>query len=91
MLANELSISLGVGVCCKASIVADGGVFSPKIAFGGGLDVGRKLGVSLPKSLPPGVGVPDRVGLLSGDLFSLSNVDPRDSRSGDAIPPAFSK
>lgn len=91
IFANELSISLGVVVSRKASKVADGGVFSPKIAFGGGLDVGRRLGVSLLKSLPPGVGVPDRVGLLSGDLFSLSNVNARDRRSGDAMPPAFSK
>lgn len=91
IFANELSISFGVGVFCKANKVADGGVFSPRMALGGGLDVGRRLGVSLPKSLPPGVGVPDRVGLLSRDLFSLSNVDVRDSRSGDAKAPAFSK
>ena len=70
MLESEVSKSFGVAIFCNANIVADGGVFSPKIAFGGGLVVGRRLGVSLAKSFALGVGVPDRVGLLSGDLFS---------------------
>ena len=64
-------------------MVADVGLFSPRIALGGGLQVGRRLGVSLAKSLMLEVGVPERVGLLSGDLFSLSNVDERDNLSGD--------
>ena len=51
------------------------------MAFGGGR-VGRKLGISLPKSLELEVGVPDRVGILSGDRFSNSKED-RADRSGD--------
>ena len=83
MLDRELSFSLGVAIFCRASIVEDGGVFSPRIALSGGRDVGRRLGVSLPKSFPIGVDVPDRVGLLSGDLFSQSNPDVRGVLSGD--------
>ena len=75
-------MSLGVGVFCKASMVADVGELSPRIAFGGGRVAGRKLGVSLLQSRMLGVGVPDLVGLLSGDLFS-SKVDARDALSGD--------
>ena len=78
MLEREVSISFGVGIFCKASIVADGGVFSPRMAFGGGR---RRLGVSLPFGV--GVAVPDRVGLLSGDRFSRSKLCTRGSRSGD--------
>lgn len=70
MFERELSRSLGVGMFCIASRVAEVGVFSPRIAFGGGLVDGRRLGISRPKSLEPDVGVPERVGLLSGDLFS---------------------
>ena len=70
MLESDVSVSFGVAMFCNASIVADGGVFSPRIAFGGGLVVGRRLGISLAKSFALGVGVPDRVGLFSGDLFS---------------------
>ena len=91
MLARELSISLGTGRFCNASIVADGGVFSPSIALGGGLEVGRRVGVSLLRSFPAGVGVSDLVGLLAGDLFSPSNVDVRDSLSGDPKGATFSK
>lgn len=69
MLKREVSVSLGVGVFCSASIVVEGGVFSPKIALGGGLEVGRKLGVLLAKSFALGVGVPVLVGLFSGDLI----------------------
>lgn len=68
---------------CNANIVADGGVFSPKIAFGGGLVVGLRFGVSLAKSLALEVGVPDRVGLLSGDLLSYSKAGVRIFLSGD--------
>lgn len=78
MLEREVSISFGVGIFCKASIVAEGGVFSPRMAFGGGR---RRLGVSLPFGV--GVAVPDRVGLLSGDRFSRSKLCTRGSRSGD--------
>lgn len=91
MFANEVSISAGTGVFCKASIVAEGGVFSPNMAFGGGLVVGRRPGASRLRSRPFGVGVPDLVGLRSGDLFSLSNVEVRDNRSGDPKGPALSK
>ena len=91
MLASEVSISFGTGVFCNASIVADGGVFSPRIARGGGREVGRRFGVSLLKSLLLGVGVSDLVGLLVGDGFPPSNVDVRVSRSGEPRGPAFSK
>ena len=66
--------------------MADGGVFSPRIALRGGL-AGLKPGVSLDVSLLPGVGVPDLVGLLSGDLsgerLSKSRPVARGKRSGD--------
>ena len=75
---REVSVSLGVGMFCNASMVAEGGVFSPRMAFGGGR---RRLGVSLP--LGVGVAVPDRVGLLSGDMFSKSKLCALDNRSGD--------
>lgn len=78
MLEREVSGSFGVGKFCNASIVADGGVFSPKMAFGGGR---RRLGVSRPFGV--GVAVPDRVGLLSGDRFSRSKLCVRGNRSGD--------
>ena len=79
------SVSFGVAIFCSASIVDEGGVFSPRIGLGGGL---RKLGVSFPKSLAPGVVVPDfvvsdRVGLLSGDLFSKSKPGVRGNLCGD--------
>ena len=55
----------GTFMVWRAIIVAEGGVFSPKIAFGGGLDDGRSEGVSLKASRLEGVGVPDRDGLRS--------------------------
>ena len=51
---------------CKARIVADFGVSSPRIAFKGGRDEGRRADASFPISLGIGVGVPDLVGLSSG-------------------------
>ena len=69
MLERDVSVSFGADMFCNASIVADGGVFSPRMALGGGL---RRLGVSLPFGV--GVAVPDRVGLLSGDRFSRSKL-----------------
>ena len=78
MFERDVSVSFGVGIFCNASIVADGGVFSPRIAFGGGR---RRLGVSLPFGV--GVAVPERVGLLSGDMFSISKLCARDNRSGN--------
>lgn len=78
MLEREVSVSFGVAIFCKASIVAEGGVFSPRMAFGGGR---RRLGVSL--AFAVGVTVPDRLGLFSGDRFSRSKLCTRDSRSGD--------
>lgn len=80
MLERELSVSFGVGIFCNASIVADGGVFSPRMALGGGR---RRLGVSLAFGVGVGVAVPDRVGLLSGDMFSISKLRARDTRSGN--------
>lgn len=86
MFENGASVSLGVTMFCRASIVDEGGVCSPRMGLGGGL-AGRMLGVSFPKSLAPGVGVPDfvseRVRLLSGDRFSKSNPGVRGSLSGD--------
>jgi hypothetical protein len=62
-----------MGIVCSASIVADGGVFSPSIALGGGLDVGRKPGVELRRSREDGVGVAARDAVLSGEeKMSLS-------------------
>ena len=80
MFESEVSVSFGVGIFCNASMVADGGVFSPRIALGGGR---RRLGVSLPFGVGVGVAVPDRVGLLSGDVFSISKLCARDNRSGN--------
>lgn len=80
ILEREASVSFGVGVFCSANIVADGGVFSPRIAFGGGR---RRLAVSLPFGVGVGVAVPDLVGLLSGDVFSKSKLCARGNRSGD--------
>lgn len=56
-------------------MVADGGVFSPSIALGAGLDAGRRLGVELRRSREDGVGVADRDTFLSGEekKLSLSN------------------
>lgn len=62
--------------------MADGGVFSPRIALRRGL-AGLKPGVSLDVSLLPGVGVPDLVGLLSGERLSKSRPVARGKRSGD--------
>ena len=47
-----------------------------------GREFGRRLTASLPMSLDVGVGVPERVGLLSPDLFSKSNAV-RGALSGD--------
>ena len=82
MSASEESESFGVAMFCRASIVDEGGVFSPRMGLNEGLE-GLRLGVSLPFSLPPGVGVPDFVGLFSGERFSKSNPDAREKRSGD--------
>ena len=62
-------------------MVAEGGVFSPSIALIGDRGVGRKIGVSLPKSLVFGVGVPDRGVSLSVDLVSWSKLGVRGIRS----------
>lgn len=64
-----------IGIFCSANIVADGGVFSPSIALGADLDVGRKLGAELSRSREDGVGVAARDRFLSGDenMLSLSN------------------
>lgn len=55
----------GILIVCKAIIVADGGVFSPRIALCDGRDDGRSEGVSLRASRLEGVGVPNRDGLRS--------------------------
>ena len=63
-------------------MVDEGGVFSPRMGLKDGLER-FKLGVSLPLSFPPGVGVPDLVGALSGDRLSRSSPVVRENRSGD--------
>lgn len=80
---NGLSRFAGVGIFCSANMVADGGVFSPRIAFGPVLTLGRKLGMSRSKSLLVEVGVLERVGLFSGDRFSYSRNGIRPNRSGE--------
>ena len=60
--------SLGMVMVCKASIVAEGGVFSPRIAFCIDLDAGLSAGESLKISLFAGVGVVVRDGFLSRTL-----------------------
>jgi hypothetical protein len=86
MSQREVSTSLGVGVFCKASIVAEGGVFSPRMALKGGLDAGLRLGASLTISFELPFGCPALVGLLSGTLFSESNAGIRASLSGERSP-----
>lgn len=73
----------GVAMFCRANIVADGGVFSPRIALGPDLALGRRLGMSFSRSLLVEVGVLERVGLFSGDRFSYSRRGMRPNRSGD--------
>lgn len=55
----------GMLMVCKAIIVAEGGVFSPKIALCVARDEGRNEGESLKASRLEGVGVPNRDGLRS--------------------------
>ena len=81
ILVNGASVSTRFRILCNASIVAEGGVFSPSM---GRL---RWLGVDL----PVGVGVcdPSLVGLRSGDLLLDSsysdNFDARRPLSGDLL------
>lgn len=56
------------GMVCNASIVEEGGVFSPRIGRGPGRLEGRRLGVSLSMSRFDGVGVPLRPRSFSGEL-----------------------
>src|ERR1700712_1753736 len=73
-------------IVCSANIVADGGVFSPRIGFG---DERRILDDSLKESRGVSVVVPLLAGLLSGEvsrIFSVSlqgGVVDLDCRSGD--------
>lgn len=62
IFANGVSDSCLFRIDCKASIVAEGGVFSPKIGLL------RWLGVTLP--LGVGVSEPDLVGLRSWDRLA---------------------
>lgn len=55
--------SRGIVMFCSASMVAEGGVFSPSIAFWRDRVDGRRAGVSFKISRLPGVGVPIREGL----------------------------
>jgi hypothetical protein len=65
LLRGGSMICGGMFMVCKAIMVADGGVFSPRIALWGGLADGRNEGVSLRASRLEGVGVPKREGLRS--------------------------
>ena len=65
LLRGGSMICGGMFMVCKAIMVADGGVFSPRIALCGGLADGRNEGVSLRASRLEGVGVPKREGLRS--------------------------
>ena len=82
MSSRDPSVSFGVCIFCNASIVDDGGVFSPKMGFSGGL-VGFKVGVSRSLPLPLDGDVPDLVGLFSGERFSKSSVKGLENLSGD--------
>lgn len=50
----------GTYIVCRASIVAEGGVFSPSSGLGGGLVEGLNVGVSFSRSREVGVGVDER-------------------------------
>ena len=76
-----VSVSFGTAIFCRASIVAEVGAFSPKMALSGGLE--GRLDVSFGVSRPEGVGVLDRPDHLSGDRFSISNPGVRGALSGD--------
>ena len=83
---RDVSSCFGVAMFFSASIVDEGGVFSPRIGLGGGLT--DRMLFSRPNSLPLGVGVPDLVasdfvGLLSSDLLSTSKPGVRGNLSGD--------
>ena len=60
--------SRGMVMVCNASMVAEGGVFSPRIAFWKDLVTGLSAGESLKMSRFGGVGVVFREGLLSSTL-----------------------
>jgi hypothetical protein len=66
MLDNGTSDSARARIDCRASIVADGGVFSPNIGLF------RYVGVALP--LGVGVSDPSLVGLLSAARASNSAI-----------------
>ena len=58
------SMCWGIVMLCNACMVADGGVFSPRIA----LWLGRRAGVSLISNRDAGVGVSCRIGLTSASF-----------------------
>lgn len=91
-----MSLSGGSGTCifCSASIVADGGVFSPRMDRVGCLVVGRRVGVSFAGSRSVGVGVEDLSGVGEKSSLLLMRLygmkDPREvglsgDRSGDRL------
>ena len=75
-----------MGYVCRASIVADGGVFSPSMALGGGLEEAR-LSVLPEPSLDGGVGVAALEGeekkSVSTSFLGPGVIDPARVRSGD--------
>ncbi len=78
----------GMYMFCSASMVAEGGVFSPNNGLGPGRDEGLRLGVSLNGSRGAMVGVDERsTGVVISSLLSIRLKDempPTEAgRSGD--------
>ena len=90
----------GSGMCmfCSASIVAEGGVFSPNNGLGPGRDEGLRLGVSLNGSREDIFGVEERsTGVVISSLLSrrlkdempLTEAGRSGDRSGDLLSRKF--
>jgi hypothetical protein len=81
VFASGVSDSTLLRIFWRASIVAEGGVFSPRIGLFKWLGVPLAVGV--------GVSDPDWVGVFSGDLFRYSSysdsLDVRSPFSGDLL------
>lgn len=71
----------GTCIVWRASMVAEGGVFSPSSGRGGGRAVGRSVGVSFKGSRDAGVGVTDR---SKGDISSILSFRAKDPKSVEA-------
>jgi hypothetical protein len=81
VFASGVSDSALLRIFWRASIVAEGGVFSPRMGLFKWLGVPLAVGV--------GVSDPDGVGVFSGDLFRYSSysdsLDVRSPFSGDLL------